>query len=158
MRALTPIRESIEKRASQSGLRDVFLCCAWNDRGGVAKELRNLLESLGVSVWSSGTDVLLSSPLLHEIEKGLAQSHVGALLVTPALLRRLDAERGRLVERELSELLARNLLVPILHDTTFEALRNVSPLLGSRGGLSTAEDAIEVVGAKLAELVAFERA
>lgn len=42
-----------------------------------------------------------------------------------------------------------------MHDTTYEDLREVSPLLGSRSGLSTSEDTMENVAAKLAELVAF---
>jgi len=41
-----------------------------------------------------------------------------------------------------------------VHDTTYEALREVSPLLGSRSGLNTAEDAMADVAGKLAELVA----
>src|SRR5205814_6490557 len=45
-------------------------------------------------------------------------------------------------------------LVPVVHDTTYEALREVSPLLGSRSGLNTAEDAMADVAGKLAELVA----
>jgi hypothetical protein len=43
-----------------------------------------------------------------------------------------------------------------VHDTTYEALREVSPLLGSRSGLSTAEESIAAIAAKLAELVAPE--
>ena len=53
-----------------------------------------------------------------------------------------------------SSLLARDQLVPIVHGTTYEALREVSPLLGSRSGLSTAENPMADVAAKLAELVA----
>jgi butyrate kinase len=74
------------------------------------------------------------------------------VLVTPALLRRLQGEG--IADKELSALLARGLLVPVVHDTTYEALREVSPLLGSRSGLNTAEDAMAVVAGKLAELVA----
>jgi hypothetical protein len=37
-----------------SDLRDVFLCHAWDDRGGAAKELHDLLEARGVKVWFSG--------------------------------------------------------------------------------------------------------
>ena len=74
------------------------------------------------------------------------------MLVTPALLRRLRAEG--IVDKELSALLARDLLVPIVHNTTYEALREVSPLLGSRSGLSTAENPMADVAAKLAELIA----
>jgi hypothetical protein len=151
VRALTPVRQSVEKRASLPDLRDVFLCHAWDDRRGAAKELHDLLESLGVSVWFSEKDVLLGTSLLREIDKGLAKSRVGIVLVTPALLRRVQAEG--IADKELSALLARDLLVHIMHDTTYEALREVSPLLGSRSGLSTAEEPMANVAAKLAELV-----
>lgn len=151
VRTLTPVRENVEKRASAPDLRDVFLCHAWDDRKGVAQELHDLLESRGVSVWFSEKDVLLGTSLLREIDKGLAKSRVGIVLVTPALLRRLEGEG--IADKELSALLARDLLVPIMHGTTYEALREVSPLLGSRSGLNTAEEPMANVAAKLAELV-----
>ena len=74
VRALTPIRRSVETRTPPPDLRDVFLCHAWDDRSGAAKELHDLLKALGVSVWFSEKDVLLGSPLLREIDKGLAKS------------------------------------------------------------------------------------
>jgi len=151
VRALTPVRRSVEERAPLHDPRDVFLCHAWDDRGGAAKELHGLLVSCGVSVWFSEKDVALGTSLLREIDKGLAKSRVGIVLVTPALLRRLQGEG--IADKELSALLARDLLVPIVHDTTYEALREVSPLLGSRSGLNTAEDTMENVAAKLAEVV-----
>lgn len=152
VRTLTPVRESVETRASLPELRDVFLCHAWDDRNDAAKDLHDLLESQGASVWFSEKDVLLGSNLLREIDKGLAKSRVGIVLVTPALLRRL-ANEG-IADKELSALLARDLLVPVVHNTTYEALREVSPLLGSRSGLTTSEDTMTNVAAKLAELVA----
>lgn len=152
VRTLTPIRESVEKRAPLPDPRDVFLCHAWDDRGGAAKELHDVLVSRGVSVWFSEKDVSLGTSLLREIDKGLAKSRVGIVLVTPALLDRL--RRESIADKELSALLARDLLVPIVHGTTYEALREVSPLLASRSGLSTAEEPMANVAAKLAELVA----
>lgn len=151
VRTLTPLRENFEKRASLPDLRDVFLCHAWDDRRGAAKELHDLLESKGVTVWFSEKDVALGTSLLREIDKGLAKSRVGIVLVTPALLSRVRGEG--IADKELSALLARDLLVPIVHGTTYEALREVSPLLGSRSGLSTADDTMTNVAAKLAELV-----
>ena len=152
VRSLTPLRESVEKQARQPDIRDVFLCHAWDDRQGAAKDLHDLLESRGVSVWFSEKDVVLGAPLLREIDRGLAKSRIGIVLVTPALLRRLQGEG--IADKELSALLARDLLVPIVHGTTYQALREVSPLLGSRSGLSTAENPMADVAAKLAELVA----
>jgi hypothetical protein len=151
VRALTPVRESVESLARLPELRDVFLCHAWDDRQGAAKELHDLLQSRGVSVWFSEKDVGLGAPLLRAIDKGLANSRVGIVLVTPALLRRLPAEG--IADKELSALLARERLVPVVHGTTYEALRDVSPLLASRSGLSTAENPMADVAVKLAELV-----
>ena len=129
VRALTPVRENAERRAAKPELRDVFLCHAWDDRNGAAKDLHDLLEANGVSVWFSEKDVPLGSALLREIDRGLAKSRIGIVLVTPAFLDRLRAEG--IADKELSVLLARELLVPIVHDTTYEALRDVSPMLGS---------------------------
>lgn len=151
IRTLTPVRENVEKRSDKIDLRDVFLCHAWDDRKGAAKELHDILESKGVSVWFSEKDVLLGSSLLREIDKGLVKSRVGIVLVTPLFLKRIKGEG--IADKELSALLARDLLVPIVHNTTFDDLREVSPLLGSRSGLSTIEDSMEEVAAKLAELV-----
>lgn len=154
VQALTPIRRTVEDRATQPDLRDVFLCHAWDDRQGAAKELHDLLVSSGVSVWFSEKDVGLGVPLMRAIDKGLANSRIGLVLVTPALLRRLPNEG--IADKELSALLARDQLVPIVHNTTYEALREVSPLLGSRSGLSTAEESMKAVASKVAELVALE--
>jgi len=151
VQTLTPVRENYEKRATVPDLRDVFLCHAWDDRKEAAKDLHDQLESLGVSVWFSEKDVLLGTSLLREIDKGLVKSRVGIVLVTPALLSRLKGEG--IADKELSALLARDLLVPIIHKTDYEALRDVSPLLGSRSGLSTADDTMANIAAKLAELV-----
>ena len=152
VRALTPVRDTVERLASQPERRDFFLCHAWDDRAGAAKDLHDLLEARGVSVWFSEKDVSLGTPLLREIDKGLARSRVGLVLVTPALLNRLKGES--IADKELSVLLARDQLVPIVHGTTYEALRDISPLLASRTGLSTAENPMADVAIKLAELVA----
>ncbi|RPP68480.1 TIR domain protein [Pseudomonas aeruginosa] len=153
VQSLTPIRQAVEVRAAaQPDLRDVFLCHAWDDRQGAAKELHELLVAAGVKVWFSEKDLGLGVPMMRAIDKGLANSRIGLVLVTPALLARLPKES--VADKELSALLAGNQLVPIVHNTTYDALRNVSPLLASRSGLDTTEDSMSVVAAKIAELVA----
>lgn len=150
--SLTPVREAVETRAAQQpDLRDVFLCHAWDDRQESAKELHDLLVAAGVKVWFSEKDLGLGVPMMRAIDKGLANSKIGLVLVTPALLERLPKEG--VADKELSALLARNQLVPIVHKTTYDTLRNVSPMLASRSGLDTAEDSMAVVAKKIAELV-----
>lgn len=153
VQALTPVRENVENLAvSQPDLRDVFLCHAWDDRLGAAKELHDLLESCGVRVWFSEKDLGLGVPMMRAIDKGLVNSRIGIVLVTPAMLRRLPAEG--VADKELSALLRRERLIPVVHGTTYEELEQVSLLLASRAGLSTAEETMAEVAAKIAELVA----
>ncbi|WP_210448082.1 toll/interleukin-1 receptor domain-containing protein, partial [Vibrio crassostreae] len=112
----------------------------------------NYLEKhRGVKVWFSEKDLGLGVPMMRAIDKGLANSRIGLVLVTPAMLERLPKES--VADKELSTLLAGNQLIPIVHNTSYEALRNVSPMLASRTGLDTSEDSMEVVAEKIAELV-----
>lgn len=153
VQALTPVRERVENLAvSEPDLRDVFLCHAWDDRQGSAKELHDLLEARGVKVWFSEKDLGLGVSMMRAIDKGLVNSRVGIVLVTPAMLRRLPAEG--IADKELSALLRRERLVPVVHGTTYEELEKVSLLLASRAGLNTAEETMAEVADKLAELVA----
>jgi hypothetical protein len=73
----------------------------------------------------------VSRALLGVVHTGrLPGTPSGGQSVTPALLRRLQGEG--IADKELSALLARDQLVPIVHETTYEALREVSPLLGAK--------------------------
>lgn len=153
VQALTPVRENVEKlAAAQPDLRDVFLCHAWDDRQGSAKQLHDLLEAKGVRVWFSEKDLGLGVPMMRAIDKGLVNSRVGIVLVTPAMLRRLPAEG--VADKELSALLRRERLIPVVHGTTYEELEKVSLLLASRAGLNSAEETMSDIAAKIAELVA----
>ena len=88
---------------------------------------------------------------MRAIDKGLAASRIGLVMVTPAMLRKLQSES--IADKELSTLLRGNRLVPIVHDTDYTKLEEVSPMLASRSGLSTAEDTLQVIAKKIAELV-----
>jgi hypothetical protein len=154
IRTLTPVRKVVELRAEKPDLRDIFLCHAWDDRKESAKELHDLLESNGVSVWFSEKDIPLGTPFLREIDKGLVKSKIGIVLVTPNFLKRIQNEG--VADKELSALLARDQLVPIIHNSTYEDLRDISPLLGSRNGFDTGEDSMENIVKKLAELITID--
>lgn len=91
---------------------------------------------------------------MREIDRGLAKSRAGLVLVTPAFVKRLKA--AGVADKELSALLARDLLVPVVHGITYEELRDESPLLASRSGLDTAEDSMEEIAVKIGELVSID--
>lgn len=151
-RSLAPIAlQAAQQASTHPDRRDVFLCHAWDDREGVAKTLHDLLESFDVAVWFSEKDVALGSSLIREIDRGLKSSRIGVVLVTPSMLKRLDAQG--VADKELSVLLATDRVIPVVDGTTFEALRDESPLLASRSGLSTEENTLEQIAVKIADAV-----
>ncbi len=84
--SLTPVREAVEREAAaRPDLRDCFHCHAWDDRQGAAKQLHDLLETAGVRVWFSEKDLGLGVPMMRAIDKGLAASKIGLVLVTPRI-------------------------------------------------------------------------
>jgi TIR domain len=149
--ALDRYRHKVEAVGPRAESYDLFLCHAWDDRRESATELHDLLEAQRVSVWFSERDIILGQPFMREIDKGLAKTRIGLVLITPAFLKRI--ENGGVSEKELSELLARDLLIPVAHGVTYDEIRTISPLLGSRNGLSTDEDSLEDIAKKIAELV-----
>jgi hypothetical protein len=150
--ALDRYRIKVEAVVPRAESYDLFLCHAWDDRRGAATDLHKLLEAEHVSVWFSERDIILGQPFMREIDKGLAKTRIGIVLITPAFLKRIA--NGGVSEKELSELLARDLLIPVAHGVTYDDIRSASPLLGSRNGLSTAEDSMEDIAKKIAELLA----
>ena len=137
--------------------RDLFLCHAWDDRQGAALDLYDELTGLDVKVWFSERDVPLGTPLMRQIDRGLRNSRIGIVLVTPALLRSLNAEG--IADRELSVLLNSGRVIPILHGVTFRELNDVSPMLASHSGLATADYAsLADVATKLADTAIVDEA
>lgn len=150
IKTLTPFRQVVERKADLE-VKDVFLCHAWEDRKTSAKNLCDYLTENGTSVWFSENDIPLGSNLLREIDKGLAKCRVGIVFVTPSFLKRIQG--NGVADKELSALLAQDTLLPILDGVTFEELRDVSPLLGSRSGLTTDEETMKEIADKISEVV-----
>jgi TIR domain len=151
-RTLDPVRREVERQVQlHPERRDLFLCHAWPDREGAAKDLYDSLISLGATVWFSEKDVGLGTSLIREIDKGLSMCKAGIVLVTPALFESIKA--AGVAEKELSALLATDRVIPVAHGTTFEALRDVSPLLAARSGLSTQGSSMHDVAVKIADTV-----
>jgi hypothetical protein len=143
--------QAAQQAVKRPDLRDVFLCHAWDDRAKDARTLHDHLEAFGVDVWFSEKDVTLGSSLVREIDRGLKISRIGVVLVTPEMLASLSAQG--IADKELSALLATDRVIPVVHRTSFDALREESPLLASRSGLSTEGTTLEEVAVKIANAV-----
>jgi hypothetical protein len=89
--ALDRYRQKVEAVGPRAESYDLFLCHAWDDRRETATELHDLLEDQGVSVWFSERDIILGQPFMREIDKGLAKTRIGLVLITPAFLKRIES-------------------------------------------------------------------
>ena len=152
-RTVEPYAEkAVEQSRINPDRRDLFLCHAWGDRQGSAAELYGHLKTNGATVWFSEEDLPLGSLMIREIDKGLRNSRIGIVLVTPALLKSIEKEG--IAEKELAVLLNSKRVVPVTHGVTYEQLLDVSPMLASHAGLDTAESSLDDVAAKLAAAAA----
>ena len=132
--------------------RDLFLCHAWDDREDSAAQLYGHLKSNGATVWFSEKDLPLGSLMIREIDKGLRNSRIGIVLVTPALIKSIKNEG--IAEKELAVLLNSSRVIPVLHGVTFDDLYDVSPMLASHAGLNTKDSSLDGVAAKIAAAAA----
>lgn len=103
-------------------------------------------------MWFSQDDIPLGSLQMREIDKGLRNSRLGIVLVTPALLASIRNEG--IAEKELAVLLNTSRVVPVTHGVTFDELYDVSPMLASHSGLSTEDSSLDAVAAKIAAAAA----
>lgn len=130
---------------------DTFLSYARIDGGEVASELRGALEELSVAVWFDEVAIAPGRSQALQMDAGLQKARSGIALLTPAYL------TGRFwTERELGALLGKNILIPVLHNVTFEDVKNYSGILPDLSGFTTARDSIAGIAKKIAAAVIIE--
>lgn len=131
---------------------DVFLSYARIDGAEVAQELRDHLEQLGIAVWFDEVAMIPGRSQSLQMDAGLRIARAGIALLTPAYL----AGRFR-TERELGALLGKETLILVLHNVTFEDVRQYSGILPDLAGFTTATDTVEAIASKIAPAVLVDR-
>lgn len=130
---------------------DSFLSYARIDGAEIASQLRSCLEAKGVAVWFDAVAIVPGRSQALQMDAGLQKARSGIALLTPAYL------AGRFwTERELGALLSKNTLVPVLHNVTFEDVKQYSGILPDLAGFSTSSDSIESIAEKIAGAVLAE--
>lgn len=132
---------------------DTFLSYARIDGGEIAATLRDALEDLGVAVWFDEVAIVPGRSQSLQMDAGLQKARSGIALLTPAYL------TGRFwTERELGALLSKNILIPVLHNVTFDDVKKYSGILPDLAGFTTAQDSVEDIAKKIAAAVILEEA
>ncbi len=124
---------------------DVFLSHAGPDKQ-VAGELYEELSARGLDVWFDGAELRLGESLTRQIDRGIARSRVGVVLVTEAFL-----EGRQWTEREVGGLMSgRRRVIPVLEGVSFDDLAGYSPLLADLVGLSTETEGFGEIAEQIA--------
>lgn len=127
---------------------DSFLSYARIDGAQVANELRGCLEELGVTVWFDEVAIVPGRSQSLQMDAGLRKARTGIALLTPAYL------TGRFwTERELGVLLSKSTLIPVLHNVTFDNVKEYSSFLPDLAGFTTEHNSVAEIAEKIAAAV-----
>lgn len=127
---------------------DTFLSYARLDGEEIAIQLRDALEARRVAVWFDHVAIQPGKSQALQMDQGLRKARSGIALLTPAYL------AGRFwTERELGALLGKSTLIPVLHQVTFDDVKEYSGILPDLAGFTTASDSVEEIAEKIAAAV-----
>jgi TIR domain len=116
---------------------DVFVCHASEDKDDFVRPLARGLETHGLKVWFDEFTLTVGDSLRRSIDRGLAGSRFGVVVISPDFLLK------EWPQRELDGLVAREtggvkVILPVWHNITADLVRKYSPTLADRLAVSSA--------------------
>lgn len=123
---------------------DVFICHASEDKEGLVRPLANLLISYGLKVWYDEFTLTVGDGLRRSIDKGLANSRYGIVVMSPNFLRKEwpQKELDGLASLEVD---GRKVILPVWHEIEVDEVRRYSPTLADRVATSSKKGLEQVV-------------
>lgn len=118
--------------------RDLFICHASEDKKAIAGPLADALSFLGLKVWYDEYEIRAGDSLREAIDLGLRESRMGAVILSPSLIRKgwAQHELDALVLRQAEDH-PRVVLLPIWHEISKTRLARYSPTLAARKAINT---------------------
>lgn len=130
---------------------DVFISHASEDKKEVVLPLANFLKEHGLNVWVDVLVLQLGDSLRKNIERGLKESRFGVVILSPNFFSR------PWTQRELDVLVSREddndkVILPILHNISFQEVRDRVPLLADKLAVST-NQGLEYVASQIINVI-----
>lgn len=113
-------------------LYDIFICHASEDKNTFVRPLARELRKAHMEVWYDEFSLKVGDSLRESIDKGLAKSRYGVVVLSPAFFTKKWPQRelNGLVAREMNE--SNNVILPIWHNISVEDILEYSPPLADR--------------------------
>lgn len=147
------VRENIPPPTESSGeIHDVFISHASEDKEAFVRPLANALINEGLNVWYDEMTLRIGDSLRQKIDKGLANSRVGLVVLSPSFIDKgwTNYELDGIVTRTVS---GEQILLPIWHHITKQQVVDFSPSLADKVARSTATHTIEEIAIEIADLI-----
>ena len=131
---------------------DVFISHASEDKDEVARPLAMALRGVGLRVWYDEFELRIGDSLRRNIDKGLANSRFGVVVLSPAFFGRgwTQYEMDGLVSRAVSD---EAIWLPIWHNVRKREVMEYSPYLADRLARSTAKNTVEEIAAEIVDVI-----
>lgn len=147
------VRDNVPPPTETGGeTHDVFISHASEDKDDFVRPLANALMGEGLNVWFDEMTLQIGDSLRQKIDKGLANSRVGLVVLSPEFINKgwTNYELDGIVTRTVS---GEQILLPIWHNITKQQVMDFSPSLADKVARSTATHTIEEIASEIAELI-----
>lgn len=147
------VRDNVPPPTETDGeTHDVFISHASEDKDDFVRPLANALMAEGLNVWFDEMTLRIGDSLRQKIDKGLANSRVGLVVLSPEFINKgwTNYELDGIVTRTVS---GEQILLPIWHNITKQQVMDFSPSLADKVARSTATHTIEEIASEIAELI-----
>ncbi len=132
--------------------RDIFISHATEDKEAIARPLANELQRRGYSVWFDEFALRLGDSLRREIDRGLAISRFGVVILSPTFFAKEWPQRELDALTALETQRGERRILPIWHNVDHELVAAYSPTLADRVAVSSTEG-LETVVDRIAQAI-----
>ena len=131
---------------------DVFISHTSEDKEAVVRPLATALRDAGLSVWYDEFEFRIGDSLRRKIDRGLANSRFGVVVLSRAFFGRgwPEYELNGLVTRTVS---GEQILLPVWHNVTKREVMDYSPSLADRVARSTGTHTLEEIAAEIVDVI-----
>ena len=147
------VRDDVPTATKTSGeTYDVFISHASEDKEAIVRPLANALIRKGLKVWYDEMTLKIGDSLRQKIDKGLANSRVGLVVLSPSFIDKgwTNYELDGIVSKTVS---GEQVLLPIWHNITKQQVIDYSPSLADKVARSTATHTVEEIASEIADLL-----
>jgi len=131
---------------------DVFISHASEDKDEVVRPLAHALKEKGIKVWYDEFEMKIGDSLRRKIDKGLANSRFGIVVVSKAFIKKgwTNYELDGIITKAVS---GEQIVLPIWHDISKQEVINFSPSLADKLARNTAINTVDEIADEIASLI-----